>query len=171
MELAASHAPSPVHGPSADPDEALDQLLRQIITGFFVLTDGQGALSQWSDPAQLLFDLAAEEALGQPFFGRLVESAELAPAADQWREFVETGEVPGSRGRLELAANRPGGGRFPMGTVFGPGKLDEGFDFSLFLEDRSFELPVDMMLRRMRQQHPVVITALRQALADEHQPW
>src|SRR3954454_7987497 len=171
MELAASHAPSPVHGPSADPDEALDQLLRQIITGFFVLTDGQGALSKWSAPAELLFDLPAEDALGQPFFGRLVDSSDLAATADQWRQFVETGEVPGSRGRVELAANRPGGGRFPMETVFVPVKLDEGFDFSLFLEDLSFELPVDMMLLRMRQQHPVVVTALRQALADEQQPW
>src|SRR5919199_629438 len=66
---------------------------------------------------------------------------------------------------------RPGGGAFPMEAVFVPVKLDEGFDFSLFLEDLSFELPLDMMLLRMRQQHPVVIRALRAALAEEPQPW
>ena len=48
--------------------------------------------------------------------------------------------------------------------VFIPVKLDEGFDFSLFLEDLSFELPRNLMLMRMRQQHPVVVRALRQAL-------
>ena len=55
--------------------------------------------------------------------------------------------------------------------VFIPVKLDEGFDFSLFLEDLSFELPRNLMLMRMRQQHPVVVRALRQALETEPQPW
>src|SRR3954454_11692709 len=134
MELAASHAPSPVHGPSADPDEALDQLLRQIITGFFVLTDGQGALSKWSDPAEALFDLPAAEALGEPFFGRLVDPATLDADGQGWRSFLEGGDVPGVRGRLEVDAVGPGEtGPFPMEAVFVPVKLDEGFDFSLFL--------------------------------------
>ena len=56
------------------------------------------------------------------------------------------------------------GGTFAMEAVFVPVKLDEGFDFSLFLEDLGFELPIDMMLLRMRQQHPVVVRALRAAL-------
>src|SRR3954462_7086500 len=107
MELAASHAPSPVHGPSADPDEALDQLLRQIITGFFVLTDGQGALSKWSDPAEMLFDLPAEEALGQPFFGRLVDPTGLPHAAEAWRAFIERGEPPAAPGRCTVEGRRP----------------------------------------------------------------
>ena len=55
--------------------------------------------------------------------------------------------------------------------MFVPVKLDEGFDFSLFLEDLGFELPLNLMLLRMRQQHPVVVRALRQALEDEPQPW
>ena len=55
--------------------------------------------------------------------------------------------------------------------VFIPVKLDEGFDFSLFLEDLSFELPRNLMLMRMRQQHPVVVRALRGALETEPQPW
>ncbi len=58
-----------------------------------------------------------------------------------------------------------------MEAVFVPVKLDEGFDFSLFLEDLGFELPMNLMLLRMRQQHPVVVRALRQALESEPQPW
>ena len=54
-----------------------------------------------------------------------------------------------------------------MEAVFVPVKLDEGFDFSLFLEDLSFELPMNLMLLRMRQQHPVVVRALRQALEPD----
>ncbi len=46
----------------ADP---LDALLRQIINGYFVLTDGQGAVSQWSEPAELLFAQPSEDILGQ----------------------------------------------------------------------------------------------------------
>src|SRR3954470_2810517 len=90
----------------ASPEELLDQLLRQIITGMFVLTDGQGALSKWSDPAEMLFGMGAEEALGEPFFGRLVAPAGMSPLADGWRAFLERGEVPGERGVVSLDANR-----------------------------------------------------------------
>src|SRR4051794_33811975 len=157
MDVATAHAPLP-SGPAPEAqDAALDQLLRQIISGFFVLTDGQGALSKWSEPAEMLFGMDAEEALGQPFFGRLVHPAGLPPLADGWRTFLEMGEVPGERGVVSLDAARPGGGTFALEAAFIPVKLDEGFDFSLFLEDLSFELPMDLMLLRMRQQHPVVM--------------
>src|SRR5687767_9064757 len=159
-------APTP-----AASEEPLDQLLRQIVTGFFVLTDGQGALSKWSDPAELLFDTSAEDALGEPFFGKLVDPAGLAPEAEAWRAFLETGEMPGVSGRAVVDASRPGGGTFSMEAVFVPVKLDEGFDFSLFLEDLSFELPMNLMLLRMRQQHPVVVRALRAALDAQPQNW
>ena len=46
-------APSP---PPPAPEESvtndpLDGLLKQIIGGWFILTDGQGAVSKWSEPA------------------------------------------------------------------------------------------------------------------------
>jgi hypothetical protein len=165
--------PPPSAPPSAAPanEEALDQLLRQIIEGFFVLTDGQGALSKWSEPAELLFGLEADEALMEPFFGKLVPVQGLTAEGEAWRTFLETGDTPGSSGCLRVDAYKPGGGTFPMEAVFVPVKLDEGFDFSLFLEDLGFELPIDMMLVRMRQQHPVVVRALRAALEPGSTPW
>ena len=166
-----ARAPSPNGTAPQIPEEALDQLLRLIITGFFVLTDGQGALSKWSDPAELLFGLVADDALMEPFFGKLVAPTDLTPEGEAWRAFLENGGTPGTHGCLRVDAHRPGGGTFAMEAVFVPVKLDEGFDFSLFLEDLAFELPVDMMLLRMRQQHPVVIRALRAALADDQPPW
>jgi chromosome segregation ATPase len=166
--IAASPPPT---APSGASDEALDQLLRQIVEGFFVLTDGQGALSKWSEPAELLFGYEADEALMEPFFGKLVPTAGLSPHAESWRTFLETGETPGASGRMQVDALKPGGGTFAMEAVFVPVKLDEGFDFSLFLEDLGFELPMDMMLLRMRQQHPVVVRALRGALESATQSW
>ena len=76
--------------------------------------------------------------------------------------------MPGS---VKLTGHRSDGDDFPMEAVFVPVKLDEGFDFSLFLEDLSFELPLNLMLLRMRQQHPVVVRALRSALEPTVQPW
>ncbi|MEY2536225.1 MAG: hypothetical protein QOF29_4135, partial [bacterium] len=149
----------------------MDQLLRQIIEGFFVLTDGQGALSKWSEPAELLFGHEADEALMEPFFGKLVPTQGLNAEGETWRGFLENGQTPGSSGKLQVDAYKPGGGTFSMEAVFVPVKLDEGFDFSLFLEDLGFELPIDMMLLRMRQQHPVVVRALRSALEPGLQPW
>ena len=37
------------------PVDPLDAILRQIVGGYFVLTDGQGSVSKWSEPAELLF--------------------------------------------------------------------------------------------------------------------
>jgi len=151
-------------------DDPLDALLTQIINGFFVLTDGQGAVSKWSEPAELLFGLHTSEALGKPLFDSLVEHA---PAdAEAWRRFLEHSEPPRTRALQEVSAIYAGDkSSFPLELVFVPVKLDEGFDFSLFLEDLSFELPRNLMLARMRQQHPVVVRALRAALETEPQPW
>ena len=151
-------------------DDPLDNLLTQIINGFFVLTDGQGAVSKWSEPAELLFGLDAAEVLGKGLFDTLVDHA--PPEADAWRRFLESGEAPQTAASQPVSAIYAVDKRsFPLEMVFIPVKLDEGFDFSLFLEDLSFELPRNLMLMRMRQQHPVVVRALRQALETEPQPW
>ena len=141
----------------ADP---LDALLRQVINGFFVLTDGQGSVSKWSEPAELLFAQPSEEILGQGFFETLIGGA-LSPEAQAWRGFLDAGESPRVPGSVTVTGRRSDGETFPLEAVFVPVKLDEGFDFSLFLEDLSFELPLNLMLLRMRQQHPVVVRALK----------
>src|SRR4051794_14946907 len=149
--------------------EPLDELLRQIVNGYFVLTDGNGAVSKWSEPAELLFGRPAEDILGQGFFETLI-GGNLSPAAQAWRGFLDAGEPPHAPGKVQLSG-RCDDGDFPMEAVFVPVKLDEGFDFSLFLEDLSFDLPLNLMLLRMRQQHPVVVRALRGGIEPEAQPW
>ena len=151
--------------------DPLDALLGQIVGGYFVLTDGQGSVSKWSEPAELLFGRPAQEILGQSFFETLLDPR-LRAAAQSWRR------VPGdrraadaSRAACPSTASTPRAADFPIEAVFVPVKLDEGFDFSLFLEDLGFELPLNLMLLRMRQQHPVVVRALRQAIEAETQPW
>src|SRR5215213_7710497 len=153
---------------SSDP---LDGLLKQIIGGWFILTDGQGAVSKWAEPAELLFGKEAPDALGHSFFDGLL-AGPLGEAAEQWRRFLATGEPPHTRALVEVTARHALSDlTFPLEVVFIPVKLDEGFDFSLFLEDLSFELPMNLMLLRMRQQHPVVVRALRAALDSEPQAW
>src|ERR1700741_3431562 len=151
-------------------DDPLDAILRQIVGGYFVLTDGQGSVSKWSEPAELLFGRPAAEVLGQSFFQTLV-AGPLPAGAESWRGFLESGEPPRAPGRSQVTGVHAEGTAFPMDVVFVPVKLDEGFDFSLFLEDLGFELPLNLMLLRMRQQHPVVVRALHQALKPEPQPW
>src|SRR3954462_8615267 len=165
---------TPPKSPDADEstghDDPLVSLLTQLINGFFVLTDGQGAVSKWSEPAEVVVGPAAAEPGGKPLFDTLVDHA---PAdAEAWRRFLEQGEAPRTRAQQNVSAiYAPDKRTFPLEMVFIPVKLDEGFDFSLFLEDLSFELPRNLMLMRMRQQHPVVVRALRQSLETEPQPW
>ena len=47
--------PAGLDDPAGVPADPLDDVLRQIIGGYFVLTDGQGSVSKWSEPAELLF--------------------------------------------------------------------------------------------------------------------
>ena len=85
---------APVTPPPAPPEgveehvstDPLDALLKQIIGGWFVLTDGQGTISKWSEPAELLFGKEAPEALGESFFetllaGRIGQDADTYAAA------------------------------------------------------------------------------------------
>jgi hypothetical protein len=155
---------------AAEPSEPLDDVLRQIVGGYFVLTDGQGSVSKWSEPAELLFARPASETLGQSFFGTVIQSP-APPEAESWRRFLENGDAPTAAGRVEVQALLADGATFALEAVFVPVKLDEGFDFSLFLEDLGFELPMNLMLQRMRAQHPIVVRALRQALEPQPQPW
>src|SRR5919206_2924001 len=97
-----SDAPAEVMSAAADAaavHDPLDEILRQIVGGYFVLTDGQGSVSKWSEPAELLFGRPAQEILGQSFFGTLVDQP-LPAAAESWRAFLEQGTAPSTPGRV-----------------------------------------------------------------------
>src|SRR5215210_4453150 len=110
----------------AGPEDPLDALLGQIVNGYFVLTDGQGSVSKWSEPAELLFGRPAQEILGQSFFDTLIQGP-LSPAAASWRKFLESAEPPEVPGRVDVQGLRAEGESFPLEAVFVPVKLDEGF--------------------------------------------
>src|SRR3954452_13113174 len=78
---------------SAGPVDALDAILRQIVNGYFVLTDGQGSVSKWSEPAELLFDQPSEDILTQNFFATLI-GGQLTPAGPAGREILDLGQAP-----------------------------------------------------------------------------
>ena len=105
--------------------DPLDALLRQIINGFFVLTDGQGSVSKWSEPAELLFAQPADAILGQGFFETLIGGA-LPPAGQAWREFLDAGEPPRVPGSVELTGRRSDGDDVPAGGRLRPGQARRG---------------------------------------------
>src|SRR5919205_3181437 len=83
--------------------DPLDAILRQIVGGYFVLTDGQGSVSKWSEPAELLFGRDVDEVLGQSFFATLT-TGQLSPQAEAWRAFLEEAEPPHAPGRVAVTA-------------------------------------------------------------------
>ena len=107
-EPADDNTPDEVLAETAGPADPLDALLRQIINGYFVLTDGQGAVSKWSEPAELLFEQPAEDILGQGFFETLIGGA-LPPAGQAWRGFLDAGEPPRVPGTVQLTGRRSDG--------------------------------------------------------------
>src|SRR5688500_17519346 len=116
----AAPGPSPATPSGTEgPEELLDQLLRQVITGFFLLADGQGDIANWSDPAELLFGFEADDALGKPFFSTLIRDP-LPPEGEGWKGFLEMGEEPQVRARVKLEGFHEKVGRFPLEAVFIP---------------------------------------------------
>src|SRR3954467_11122065 len=83
------------------PEDPLDALLGQIVGGYFVLTDGQGSVSKWSERAELLFGRPAQEILGQSFFGTLLAPG-ASPDAQSWKAFLENGDPPTVAGRVSV---------------------------------------------------------------------
>src|SRR4051812_45659380 len=122
------HTTTPVPSFAEAPDayaDPLDGLLRQIIGGWFLLTDGQGTISKWSEPAELLFGKEAPDALGHSFFETLLAGS-LGPDAEQWRRFLAAGDPPNGRAQVEVQGRHAGTGHvFPLEAVFIPVKLDE----------------------------------------------
>src|SRR5215210_6996583 len=94
------------------PEDPLDALLRQIVGGYFVLTDGQGSVSKWSEPAELLFGRPAEEILGESFFETLIQTP-LSPEAETWKRFLQDGDPPTAPGRVGVGGLRAEGEPFP----------------------------------------------------------
>src|SRR3954449_9444488 len=118
--------------------EPLDELLRQIVNGYFVLTDGHGAVSKWSEPAELLFGRSSEEILGQGFFEALIGGGRAPPgqawpaalgaggappAGEGGRPFLDAGEPPRAPGKVALSGRQADGGEFGLEAVFVPVKL------------------------------------------------
>src|SRR3954453_8470023 len=112
--LTTPNTPDAVLAEVADP---LDPLLRQIVNGYFVLTDGQGSVSKWSEPAELLFEQPSEAIVGQGFFEALIGGS-LPPAGQAWRAFLDAGEPPRVPGSVELPGRRRDGETFPLEAVF-----------------------------------------------------
>src|SRR3954453_16159423 len=117
MNPLTTNTPHEVLAEAAEPVDALDALLRQIVNGYFVLTDGQGSVSKWSEPAELLFEQPSEDILGQGFFETLIGRS-LPPAGQAWRAFLEAGEPPRVPGSVELPGRRRDGETFPLEAVF-----------------------------------------------------
>ena len=169
--------PHPDHPPQlpdvderAGHDDPLDALLTQIINGFFVLTDGQGAVSKWSEPAELLFGLdAAEGARASRSSSTLVDHA--PPEAEAWRRFLEHGEAPRTSALQVGSAIYAGGQDLPARDGLRPGQARRGLRLLALPRGPRLRAAGNLMLLRMRQQHPVVVRALRQALETEPQPW
>ena len=123
--MAASDLTAPVSPASEPSDDPLDDLLTQVIHGYFLLTDGTGAVSKWSESAELLFGREPDAIVGEQLFGNLIAEP-LPPAADCWRQFLEQGTPPVAPGRVEVMGTQDAAGsQFPMELHFVPVKLDE----------------------------------------------
>ena len=96
----------------------------------------------------------------------------LSSDAALWKQFLEIGETPRpARPRDGRRRPRQVSARSRWRPSSSPSSSTRASTSRCSWRTSSFELPIDLMLLRMRQQHPVVIRALRAALADEPQVW
>jgi PAS domain-containing protein len=168
--ITSAFPPPPAASHAAAPD-AFDELLASLVGGWFVLVDGSGRISKWSEPAELLFGRPPAEALGAHFF-RAVCAGPMDEAAARWRGWLDGGPHPGASGVARVRGRHaPTAATVPLQLVFVPVSIEDGFDFSLFLEDLASAPPAGRLLLRMHRHHPVVVAALRAALDEDPTGW
>jgi hypothetical protein len=140
--------PSP-HGLAKD--DAVRELLQQLLERRFVLTDRGGSVTRWSHPAESLLGWSGEGVLGRPLLEVLACEREL----------------PTDGGSCLAKCHRYDGSELELGLTFVPVPMSQSLEFTGMLETLEAGAPADVTLDRLHRRHSPVIEWMAACLAGE----
>jgi len=131
--------------------EAVEELLRQLVDSRFVLTDREGTVTRWSEPAEELFGWQGAHMIGRS----LHETLDLG------------GELPPHGGRVQTVAQRKDGNELALLLTLVPVGMRQSLEFNGFLEALEIAAPRGNALEQLQQSHRTVVDWVYAAIRGE----
>jgi two-component system cell cycle sensor histidine kinase/response regulator CckA len=113
-----------------------------------VTMDETGRLTSWSAAAEAVFGWPASEAIGRSLADTIIPQQHREAHARGLARFLETGEGPILRQRIEITALHRDGREFPVELTVTPIRLGDHWLFGAFVRDLTEEKHAEEALRR-----------------------
>ncbi|MEM1331415.1 MAG: PAS domain S-box protein [Planctomycetota bacterium] len=122
-----------------------------------VTIDDKSRVIEFNKPASDIFGYTSDEAVGQPLAELIIPPGLREAHAAGMRHYLETGEGPVLRKRIEINAIRKGGEEFPVELAISPWKLGGQQCFTAFIRDitEAHELNAELRVTRFTMEHAV----------------
>ena len=112
-----------------------------------VTMDARGVITSWNKQAEAVFGWSDAEAIGQRMSEMVIPAAQRQAHEHGLRHFLETGEGPILRRRIEVMAVRRNGAEFPVELEVTPARVGQDWIFSAFIRDISDSRQAQQKLR------------------------
>lgn len=114
-----------------------------------ITIDETGCITGWNPHAERTFGWTGAEVLGQPVADVIIPASQREAHRSGLRRFLETGNGPMLRRRLELTALRKDGVEFPVELTISPLQRSDGrWTFSAFVRDITERKVMEEAIRR-----------------------
>lgn len=114
-----------------------------------ITIDDAGRITGWNPHAERTFGWTGAEVLGLPVAEVIIPASQREAHRTGMRRFLETGNGPMLRRRLELTALRKGGVEFPVELTISPLQRSDGsWTFSAFVRDITERKVMEEAIRR-----------------------
>jgi PAS domain S-box-containing protein len=100
-----------------------------------VTMNSQGLVTSWNKQAEIIFGWSSAEAIGRRMADMIIPEQYRAAHEVGLRRFLDTGEGPILRRRIEIIAVRRSGAEFPVELEVAPVRLRHDWVFSAFIRD------------------------------------
>jgi PAS domain S-box-containing protein len=100
-----------------------------------VTMNSQGLITSWNRQAEMIFGWSSAEAIGRRMADMIIPAQHRTAHEVGLRRFLDTGEGPILRRRIEIVAVRRSGAEFPVELEVVPVRLRHDWVFSAFIRD------------------------------------
>jgi PAS domain S-box-containing protein len=129
-----------------------------------VTMDETGRLTSWSAAAEAVFGWPASEAIGRSLAATIIPPQHREGHARGLARFLETGEGPILRQRIEITALHRDGREFPVELTVTPIRLGDHWLFGAFVRDLTDEKRAEQAFQREVAEREAAERLLRQVI-------
>src|SRR6267143_1387894 len=159
MAIERKRAEEAVRTSEAQLKALLDSALDACVT-----MDETGRLTSWSAAAEAVFGWPASEAIGRSLADTIIPQQHREGHARGLARFLETGEGPILRQRIEITALHRDGREFPVELTVTPIRLGDHWLFGAFVRDRTDQKQAEQALRKEVGEREAAEQLLRQVI-------